>query len=290
MKFGLNVINAWSEKYENVQNPSQFLFELAIAAEEAGWEGFFLWDHISFPWVVPMVDPLTILAAIAGRIKNLRLGTLVTPLPRRRPQVVARQLVTLDHLSTGLATLGVGLGGSDRDYTAFGEEFNYKLLAEKTDEALDVITGLWSGEAFTHRGKHYTIEDVTFLPKPVQEPRIPIWVGGESTGALRRASRYDGWAPVGPAPLANQGGLSLEQVSTAVEKIRQFRDDDDPFNVVYTMDFPEDKQRLWEIIQRADSVGVTWLLEHIYGLRYTREKALERVKKGPPSFSTHDLR
>jgi len=284
MKFGLNVINAWSEKYEDVQNPSQFLLELAIAADEAGWEGFFLWDHISFPWVVPMVDPWMILAAIAGRTKNLRLGTLITPLPRRRPQVIARQLVTLDNLSNGLTVLGVGLGGSDRDFTAFGEDFNPKVRAAKLDEALEVITGLWSGEVVNYHGKHYIVDGVTFLPKPVQEPRIPIWVGGESTGALRRASKYDGWAAVGPAPSANQGGLSLEQVSKAIEKIRQYRGNDDPFDVVYIMDFPEVKQLLRDTMQKADSVGVTWLLEHIYGWRYSREKALERVKKGPPEF------
>lgn len=275
MKFGLNVIHVWDE-------PAEFILNLAVAADEAGWEGFFLWDHITWFVPAPMVDPWITLGAVASRTRNLRLGTIVTPLPRRRPQVVARQLVTLDHLSDGRAVLGVGLGGDAGDYTAFGEEFNHKLLAEKLDEALDVVTGLWSGEAFSHHGKHYKVEDVTFLPEPVQKPRIPIWVGGESAGALKRASRYDGWVVVGPAPSAGQKGLSLDQVSRAVERIRQYRGRDDPFDVVYGMDLPEERQLLSDTIQKADSAGVTWLLEGIYGLRYTEKQALERVKKGPP--------
>lgn len=275
MKFGLNVIHVWD-------HPADFILNLAIAADEAGWEGFFLWDHITWFMAAPMVDPWITLGSIASRTKNLRLGTIVTPLPRRRPEVVARQLVTLDHLSNGRAVLGVGLGGDARDYTAFGEVFNHKLLAEKLDEALDVITGLWSGETFSHHGKHYTVEDVAFLPKPMQKPRIPIWVGGESTGALKRASRYDGWVIVGPAPSAGEKGLSLEQVSKAVEKIRQYRGKADPFDVIYGLDLPEERRLLEETIQEADSARVTWLLEGIYGLRYTEEQALERVKKGPP--------
>lgn len=281
MKFGLNVINIW-DKAEHVKNPAEFLLNLAAAADRAGWDGFFLWDHIT--WFMPagMTDPWTTLAAIANRTNNLRLGTIVTPLPRRRPQVVARQLITLDHLSNGRAVLGVGLGGDARDYTAFGEEFNYKLLAEKLDEALDVITRLWSGKQVSHHGKHYTVEDVTFLPKPIQKPRIPIWVGGESTGALKRASRYDGWVIGGPAPSANQPGFSLDQLSKSVEKIKHYRGKEDQFDVVYGMEFPEEEKLLKETVQKADSVGVTWMLEGIYGLRFYAEQAMERVKEGPP--------
>jgi len=281
MKFGLNVIHVW-----DVENPAEYILNLVVAADRAGWEGLFLWDHKtwSFHGPAPLVDPWTMLAGIATRSKNLRLGTIVTPLPRRRPQVIARQLVTLDHLSNGRAILGAGLGGDARDYTAFGEKFNYKLLAEKLDEALDVITGLWSGEAFTYHGKYYVIGAVTFLPKPIQEPRIPIWVGGESKGALKRASRFDGWVIGGPAPSAGEEGFSLAQVSRAVKRIKHYQKTDKPFNVVYGMEFPEGEQLLKETIRRATSVGVTWMLEGIYGLRYSPEQALERVRRGPPQI------
>lgn len=280
MKFGLNVIHVW-----NVKNPAEFLLDLAVAADEAGWDGFFLWDHIT--WYVPanMVDPWMMLGTIAGRTKNLRLGTIVTPLPRRRPQIVARQLVTLDHLSHGRAVLGVGIGGDARDFTAFGEKFNYRLLAEKLDEALEVITELWSGEAVSYHGKHYTLDEVTFLPRPVQDPRIPIWIGGESTSALKRVSKYEGWVIGGPAPSANQKGFSLDQISKAIEKIKRYRDNDDQFDVVYGMEFPKEEKLLKETLQKADLIGVTWMLEGIYGLRFNAEQALERVKEGPPAHT-----
>lgn len=280
MKFGLNVIHVW-----NVKNPAEFLLDLAVAADKAGWDGFFLWDHIT--WYVPanMVDPLMMLGTIASRTKNLQLGTIVTPLPRRRPQIVARQLVTLDHLSHGRAVLGVGIGGDARDFTAFGEEFNYRLLAEKLDEALEVITELWSGEAVSYHGKHYTLDEVTFLPRPVQEPRIPIWIGGESTSALKRVSKYEGWVIGGSAPSANQKGFSLDQISKAIEKIKRYRDKNDKFDVVYLMEFPKEENLLKETLQKADLIGVTWILEGIYGLRFNAEQALERVKEGPPAHT-----
>jgi alkanesulfonate monooxygenase SsuD/methylene tetrahydromethanopterin reductase-like flavin-dependent oxidoreductase (luciferase family) len=285
MKFGLNVIMAWSSGRQGVENVAEFLLDLAVAADDAGWDGFFLWDHVYFPWEVEMVDSWTVLAAIAGRTKRLRIGTIVTPLPRRRPHVVARQVATVDHLSHGRAVLGVGLGGYDRDYTAFGEEFNYSLLAEMADEALEVITGLWSGESLTHRGKHYEVDGVRFLPKPVQEPRIPVWVGSASAtsrGGLRRAGRWDGWVTGGPSPAAGEKGHTLEEVTEAMGRIRRHRESDAPFDVVYCFDFSEDESVLRDTIQEADSAEVTWMLEGIYGLRYNAEQALERVMKGPP--------
>lgn len=227
------------------------------------------------------------LAAIASQTKKLRLGATVTPLPRRRPQVVARQLITLDHLSNGRAVLGAGLGEDARDFTAFGEEFNRKLLSKKLDEALDVMTRLWSGNIVSYHGKHYTLDDVTFLPKPIQKPRIPIWIGGESMRALRRACRYEGWVVVGPAPSAKYEGFALHQVSKVVEKIKLYRGKDGQFDVVYAMDFPKKEKLVKETLQKADSAGVTWMLEGIYGLRFYAEEALDRVKEGPPPPSSH---
>lgn len=286
MKYGLGVIHAWGER-NNVDNVSKFLLDLAISADESGWDGFFLWDHLLFQWVVPMAEPWTILSCIAGRTKNLKLGTLVTPLPRRRPHIIARQIVTLDQLSNGRAVLGVGLGALDIDYVKFGEKYNHSLLAEKTNEALEIITGLWSGEEFTYHGKHYTVDNVTFHPKPVQEPRIPIWVGGFSKGAIRRASKYDGWAIGGPCPSAgdwDDGGLSFKQVAESADKIRKNRGDDEPFDVVYDFEFPENESVLKEFISKAESASVTWMLDSIFGLRYNKEKAFEIVKKGPPTL------
>jgi len=280
LKFGLDVIIAWSKEGQGVENPARFLMELGVAGDEAGWDGFFLWDHVTFPWDTPLVDPFTVLSAVAGRTERIRLGTTVTPLPRRRPQVVARQLATLDHLSRGRAVLGVGLGEAG-DFAPFGEKHGNRLLAEKVDEALEMVTGLWTGEPFTFNGKHYRAEGVTFLPRPVQEPRIPIWIGGGSPGALKRAARFDGWVIDGPSQF---GGVPLDRVSMGVEKIGEYRGGMSGFDVVWGTDLPDDERGRAGVVEEAASAGVTYLRERIYGLRYTGEEAINRVREGPPDL------
>ena len=290
MKYGIQAIHAWSER-AGVQNVSRFLVDLAVEAEKAGWEAFFLWDHLFFTWdTVPMPDPWTVLATIAGRTEKIRLGTTVTPVTRRRPQVLAKQLVTVDQISGGRVILGAGLGGegtgpdAGREFSAFGEESRYGVLAEMADEALDVITGLWTGEPVDHRDKYYTVDGVAFQPKPVQKPRIPIWIGGNSPGALKRAARFDGWTTGGPAPSADQAGLSLDEVHEKTLRIMRHREADGPFDVSYMFEFPEDRKELKTLVDKAESAGVTWFLEGIFGLRCDGEEALEIVRRGPPDL------
>lgn len=180
----------------------RFLLELAELGEASGWDGVFLEDYICFQGDpgAPTCDPWVALAAIAVRTERVVLGTKVTPLARRRPWKVAREAATIDHLSDGRMVLGVGLGDTgehvvqDASFTAFGEEANVPRRARMLDEALEVIAGLWSGEPFSFHGEHYVVKEVTFLPGPVQEPRIPIWVGGgfPNPGPTRRAARWDG--------------------------------------------------------------------------------------------------
>jgi alkanesulfonate monooxygenase SsuD/methylene tetrahydromethanopterin reductase-like flavin-dependent oxidoreductase (luciferase family) len=288
MKFGLQAIHSWSTG-PGVENVSKFLLDLAVEAEEAGWEGLFLWDHVMFTWMVtPIPDSWTILAAAAGMTEEITLGTNVTPLPRRRPQILARQLVTIDQISGGRVVLGAGLGGEGKgpdageEFTAFGEESKYTVLAEMCDESLDIITGLWSGEHLTYRGKHYTVEDVTFQPTPVQRPRIPIWIGGNSHGALKRAAKYDGWVTGGPSPSAGDPGLTLDEVGDRVKYIQSNRVADAPLDVAYAFEFPEERRRMEELTNKAEEAGVTWMLDGIFGLRFNGEKALEHVRRGPP--------
>jgi alkanesulfonate monooxygenase SsuD/methylene tetrahydromethanopterin reductase-like flavin-dependent oxidoreductase (luciferase family) len=204
--------------------------------------------------------------------------------------VLAKQLVTVDQISGGRVILGAGLGGeglgpdAGREFTAFGEESRYRALAEMADEALDVITGLWTGEPVDHRGEYYTVDGVAFQPKPVQKPRIPIWIGGNSPGALRRAARFDGWTTGGPAPSADQAGLSLGEVHEKTLRIMRHREADGPFDVSYMFEFPEDKNALERLVDKAESAGVTWFLEGIFGLRCDGEGALEIVRRGPPDL------
>jgi alkanesulfonate monooxygenase SsuD/methylene tetrahydromethanopterin reductase-like flavin-dependent oxidoreductase (luciferase family) len=180
----------------------RFVVELAGRAEHAGWDGVFLEDYMLFQGDrrAPTCDSFAALAAIAVRTERVVLGTQVTPLSRRRPWVVARQAAAVDQLSGGRMVLGIGVGDTgehvveDASFTAFGEETSPRVRARMLDEALEIVTGLWSGEPYSFRGDHYTVDDVTFAPVPVQRPRIPIWVGGgfPLPGPTRRAARWDG--------------------------------------------------------------------------------------------------
>lgn len=174
---------------------------LAAEAEEAGWDGFFVWDHVRWrPPVVEVADPWITLAAIATATTSIRLGPLVTPLARRRPVKVARETATLDQLSGGRLILGVGLG-SDRfgqELSLTGEELDDRRRARQLDESLGILTAAWSGEPVHHRGEHYTVDGMRFLPRPVQRPGVPIWVAGfpGNKKPMRRAARHQGFFPV----------------------------------------------------------------------------------------------
>jgi alkanesulfonate monooxygenase SsuD/methylene tetrahydromethanopterin reductase-like flavin-dependent oxidoreductase (luciferase family) len=181
------------------------LSDLAVTAEGSGWDGFFLWDHIRRPPEDPadVADPWICLSAVAAVTSTLRLGPMITPLARRRPQKVAREAATLDHLSQGRLVLGLGLGvDTDGELRRFGEETDPTRRADMLDEGLDVVCALWSGEEVSHRGNYYTVEAVRFLPRPVQQPRVPVWLAARPGPArpLRRAARFDGLFPIEPSP------------------------------------------------------------------------------------------
>ncbi|MGH3097293.1 MAG: LLM class flavin-dependent oxidoreductase [Streptosporangiales bacterium] len=179
-----------------------FLVALACLAESSGWDGVFLEDYICFQGdpTAPTCDPWVALAAIAARTTAVRLGTIVTPLARRRPWKVAREAVGIDLLSGGRMVLGVGLGDTgehvidDASFSAFGEVRDPRVRARMLDEALDLVAGLLTAEPFSFAGEHYAVGDVVFRPAPVQRPRIPIWVGGgyPYRGPVSRAARWDG--------------------------------------------------------------------------------------------------
>ena len=156
------------------------VLDLARDAEAHGWDGFFLWDHLSWDGTVEAHDPWTLLGAIAVQTRRIRIGTMVTPLSRRRPAVVAKHLTTLDHLSGGRVTLGVGLGDPpDLDFADLGDEPSYRVRAEITDEALEVVAGLVGDGSVDHRGQHLRAT-TSFRPLPVQRTRIPIWIAGRA--------------------------------------------------------------------------------------------------------------
>ena len=204
------------------------LARLAADAEEHGWDGFFLWDHITYREPVQaLADPWVCLAAIAQTTQRLRIGPLVTPLPRRRPTKVARETATLDRLTDGRLVLGVGIGGDrSRELSGFGEQTDDRTRGAMLDEALEVLAAAWSGEPVQHRGEHYVVDDARFLPTPVQRPGPPVWVAARygHRAPLRRAARHDG---VFPIELDDAG-----QLAEVVEQVTALREHDRPFDIV----------------------------------------------------------
>jgi alkanesulfonate monooxygenase SsuD/methylene tetrahydromethanopterin reductase-like flavin-dependent oxidoreductase (luciferase family) len=175
---------------------------LSAEAEAAGWHGVFVWDNLRFQEpVVDVADPWITLAAMAVATERIRLGPMVTPLARRRPVKVARETATLDRLSGGRLTLGVGLGSDQfaSEYSMTGEEVDDRRRASMLDEALQILAAAWSGEPVHHHGEHYTVRGMTFLPRPVQRPGPPVWVAGYygKTRPMRRAARHQGFFPLG---------------------------------------------------------------------------------------------
>lgn len=260
------------------------LADLAREAEDAGWDGFFLWDHIQTEPSMPVADPWVALTAMAMRTERIRLGALVTPLPRRRPWKLARETATLDRLSHGRLIVGVG-SGSDRffrEYSTFGEPVDDKTRAAMLDEGLDVLTGLWSGEPFSHEGQHYTVRGAQFLPTPVQVPRIPIWVAGfwPNKAPLRRAARWDGVYPI-----VDGRFVQPDEVREILAYVRQYRTTDAPFDVVVTGYMGNKRPEEAEVLLRSYAeAGVTWWQEGFWWTD-TPDVVRERIRQGPPSFS-----
>ena len=171
--------------------------DLAAVAEDAGWEGFFVWDHLQYgDRVTDIADVWTCCAAVAMRTERMLLGPMVTPLARRRPQVLARQVAGLATLSGGRFVLGLGLGDDGAgELSSFGDETDPRVRGRMLDEGLDVLTGLLSGERVDIDGEHYAARDVVFRPAPT----VPIWLAGRfgNTAPLRRAARHDGFFVIG---------------------------------------------------------------------------------------------
>jgi alkanesulfonate monooxygenase SsuD/methylene tetrahydromethanopterin reductase-like flavin-dependent oxidoreductase (luciferase family) len=261
----------------------KFLAELARDAENAGWDAFFIWDHIQVNWPDPVADPWIALAAMAIATKRIRLGPLVTPLYRRSPWKLARETVTLDHLSDGRITLGVGLGADMfGEISTFDGPLDDKTRAAMLDEGLAVLQGLWSSEKFSFEGKYYKVREARFLPGPLQRPRIPIWVAGSwpNKRPFRRAARFDGVAPVSTDI---EKSLTPDDIRAIVAFIKRQRTSDAPFDLVHSGETPgENAEQDREIVAPYAEAGATWWLEGILPWKTSLDKVRARIRKGPP--------
>jgi probable F420-dependent oxidoreductase len=265
VRYGVNVPNMGG-----YADPRE-LVRLARVAEDAGWDGLFLWDHLAFVWGPPSIDPWTALAGAAASTSRIVLGTAVTPVARRRPHVLANAVATLDLLSGGRVVFGAGLGGVPAEFASFGEADDARTRAERLDEGLDLLRRLWSGERVEHRGRHYVVDGVVLAPLPAQAP-LPVWIGGTSAAALRRAARWDGWI----ADSSDREGMTMsaDDLAEAVSTLRSLgaRDGFDVAAIGYS--------------DRADPVayeraGATWWLESIHDRRAPIEECVALVAVGP---------
>lgn len=239
MRYGLVVSNIGS-----FSQPGNVI-GLAETAEGAGWEALLLWDHLAWVWNGPVADPWTLLSAVAVRTTRLLLGTAVTPVPRRRPQVLALQVATLDALSGGRAIFGAGIGGNRREFEEFGESFDAEHRWQLLENGLRLMRELWSG--------------------PLGPREIPVWIGGNSPRARRLAAVYDGWVP---------DSTSLTEMSMTPDEIREEAIDD-----VAVMGYSASDDL--ELHRAYAEAGATWWLESLHDGRGSLDELLARVSAGP---------
>lgn len=254
--------------------------ELAREAEEAGWDGVFYWDGICIG-EMETYDPWVVMAAMAMRTERVRIGAILTPPARRRQWKLARETMTLDHLSGGRLVLPVGLGTlDDGGFSKVGEPTDRKVRAELLDESLEILTGLWSGEPFGYKGVHYRLDEMSFLPPTVQRPRIPIWVVGAwpSRKSMNRALRYDGLLAY-----TTSGTVSPDDVRAMKAYIEEHRAEAGPFDIIMEGETPgDDPVRAAEVVKPYLEAGATWWIESPWTPPNEPDDLRRRIAQGPP--------
>lgn len=260
--------------FDGVADPHR-LVQLAKSAEAAGWDGIFLWDHLLYSGgVTKILDPYISLAAIASGTTTIQLGAMVTPLIRRRPQIVARQAVTLDLLSRGRLILGFGIGddGESGELSKFGEITDAEARGRMLSEGMDVLTGLLSGEPVHHVGEHYRADGITFQPTAAREGGIPIWL----------AARWPNPVPIRRA--AHFGGVFViqmrdpEDVATLRERLVEEGADLEHFDIVVS-GFIGDDPSPWA------TAGVDWFLSWIGPYHLDFDEVHEMIVEGPRAIN-----
>lgn len=272
----------------NLVDDPAAVVDLAVRAERAGWDGFFLWDHVTWsdgPDGPPVLDPWVTLGAVAQVTSRVRIGTMITPVSRRRPWQLARETATLDRLSGGRVVLGVGLGSpAYGDFGRFGEPTESRERALLLDEGLAVLAGLWTGERFSYAGKRFTVADTTFTPAPVQRPRIPVWVGGiwPNPAPLRRAARWDGAVPLtyGDTGLTKPTPEVIAAVRDVVEGHRPGATADG-YDLVVWSHLTSGAEESSALLPAYADAGATWFIETAWPHDGWWAAAQRRVDDGP---------
>jgi hypothetical protein len=258
--------------------------DLAWEVENAGWDGFFVWEPV---WGA---DAWVCLTAAAMRTKRIRLGTMLSPISRMRPWDLAGKAATLDRLSDGRVILTVGLGAVDSGFAEFGEETDLVKRAELVDEGLDILFGLWKGQPFEYTGKHYQVHETKFTPapRPIQQPRIPVWMVGlwPKMKSMRRVLRCDGLLP----SAKEADGRTVQARPAEVREMKTWieanRGGSSSFDVIVEGKTPGlDREKGRAIVSEWADVGATWWIEAMWDVMEQAERGsllLERIRQGPP--------
>jgi alkanesulfonate monooxygenase SsuD/methylene tetrahydromethanopterin reductase-like flavin-dependent oxidoreductase (luciferase family) len=259
------------------------VIRLAVAAESAGWNGLSIWDSTGVSMASASLDPFVTLAGVAAATERLRLILSVVALPRRRPQLVAQAAATLDRLSGGRLVLGVGAGGDPGDFASFGEPPDAASRIPRLDEGVGLVDALLRGETVHHEGPLFVVRDVAVGPRPVQQPRPPIWLGGMRPGALRRAARWDGWIAIAVAEDGSGINLSPGSFAVMVDRVRAERAalgrTVEPFDIAL---FAINEDGRPDLPRAYAAAGATWWLESLSPMRGSLDELLAIATAGPP--------
>jgi alkanesulfonate monooxygenase SsuD/methylene tetrahydromethanopterin reductase-like flavin-dependent oxidoreductase (luciferase family) len=254
----------------------------ARTAEAAGWDGLSTWDVLATT-MGGAADPFVALAAAAAATERISLIASVVALPRRRPQLVTQAAASLDLLSGGRLTLGIGAGGDPADFEAFGEPSGSAARIAALDEASILVDAWLRGGSVRHEGDVFVARDVPVGPTPARRPRPPIWFGGSGRpGALRRAAAWDGWIAVAVGDDGVSLSLAPDDLAEAVGRLRAERvalgRDTAAFDIAV---FGQDGLGGYRASEFA-AAGATWWLESFSPMRGTADELLAIVAKGPP--------
>ena len=252
--------------------------EMAVVAEQSGWDGLFVWE------AVYGVDAWVSLGAAAVQTATIRLGTMLTPVSRRKPWELAGQVATVDRLSSGRITLSVGLGALDSGFAEFGEECDRRVRAELLDEGLEIMTRLWTGDPVTFTGSHYRLTPCDFpsIKHVVQQPHPPVWCVG-ALGSKRSMARATSWDGLLPQVIGSGGArqATLEELLAARPSIAAATGGR-PFDIVVEGSWEEHSPAAWM------EAGATWWMETLWDAMHRPDpigESLDRLRRGPPAIA-----
>jgi alkanesulfonate monooxygenase SsuD/methylene tetrahydromethanopterin reductase-like flavin-dependent oxidoreductase (luciferase family) len=272
MKFSISLMNF------GYLGDMKDLVDVAVEAEESGWDAVFLADHVNWKDAGFHLDPWIALGLIADRTSRVLIGTAITPVPRRRPTKIAREILTLHQYSGGRFIFGAGSGLWNSEFADLGDEGDMKVRAEMLDEGLELLQKTWSGEAFEHAGTHYRAKGETFAPGGAD---IPIWVGASwpSRKPFRRAARFDG---VMAMNRDFHHSLSPDDVRDMSHFIAKHRDTNKPFNLGVAITSSDDAAADIDRAHAYSDAGADWWQEGVFPAAESLAKLLDIVRRGPP--------